>query len=104
MKDPRGKVRSGHIFDGEAGVVEHCLVCIERGTLRIADKNHLRYSIGYPAKLALVLTKFLFLTFVVFNVGAAAIPVNDFAGLVAKWNRANEKPSIFPIETPQARF
>src|SRR4029077_533514 len=104
MKDQRGKVRSGHIFDGEAGVVEHGLVCIKRGALRIVDKNHLRYSIGYPAKLALILPQFLFRTFAVFNVGAAAIPVDDLACLVAKGNRADEKPSIVAIEAPQARF
>ena len=68
------------------------------------DKNHLRYSIGYPTKLALILPQFLFRALAVFNVGTAAIPVDDRACLVAKGNRADEKPSIFQIETPQTRF
>jgi len=68
------------------------------------DENHLRDSIGYPAKLALILPQFLFRTFAVFNVSAAAIPVEDLACLVAKGSRADDKPSIFPIETPQTRF
>src|SRR5712692_3944162 len=104
MKDPRAKVRSGHIFDGEAGVVEHCLIRIDRNAIRALDNNGLRYRIGNAAKLALVLPQFLFRTFAVFNVGTAAIPVDDFACLVAKGNRADEEPSIFAIETPQARF
>jgi hypothetical protein len=56
---------------------------MERGTLRIVDENHLRDSIGYPAKLALILPQFLFRTFAVFDVGAAAIPVKDVACFVA---------------------
>jgi hypothetical protein len=68
------------------------------------DKNHLQYGIGDPAKLARILPQFLFRTFAVFNVGAAAIPVDDRACLVAKGNRADQEPSILPIETPQTRF
>jgi hypothetical protein len=60
------------------------------------DKNHLQYGIGYPAKLARILPQFLFRTFAVFNVGAAAIPVDDRACLVAKGNRADQEPSNSP--------
>src|ERR1700693_4238310 len=104
MKDSGTEIRGGHLFESETGVVEHCLVRIERSTVRILDNNCLRYSISNPAKLAFVLPQFLFRTFAVFNVGAATIPVDDFACLVASGNGANEEPSIFPIETPQTRF
>src|SRR6266478_6383796 len=104
MKYPRAKIRVSHVFDGEAGVVEHGLVRVDRNAVRVLDNNGLRYCIGNAAKLALILPQFLFRTFAVFNVGAAAIPVDDLACLVAKGNRADEKPSIFPIETPQTRF
>src|ERR1700722_467129 len=104
MKDLGTEIRGGHVFDGQAGVVEHGLVGIDRNTVRTLDNNSLRYCIGNAAKLALVLPQLLFRTFAVFNVGAATIPVDDLACLVAKGNRADEKPSIFPIETPQTRF
>src|ERR1700732_4917758 len=104
MKDPGAKVRSGHIFDGEAGVVEHCLIRIERNPVRTLDNNGLRYRIGNSAKLALVLPQLLFRTLTIFYVRTASIPANDFAVLVAMGNRADEEPSIFAIETPQARF
>jgi hypothetical protein len=82
MKDPRAKVRSGHIFDGEAGVVEHCLIRIERSAVRTLDNNGLRYRIRISAKLALVLPQLFFRTLTVFNVREASIPVNDFAAFV----------------------
>src|ERR1700682_5269655 len=104
MKDSGAEIRAGHVVAGLGGVCEHGLVRIDRSTVRALDNNGLRYGIGNPAKLALVLPQFLFRTFAVFNVGAAAVPVDDFACLVAKGSRADQEPSIFPIETPQTRF
>src|ERR1700731_573475 len=104
MKDPGAKVRSGHIFDGEAGVVEHGLIRIERNAVRTLDNNGLRYRIGNPAKLALVLAQLFFRTLTIFYVRTASIPANDFAVLVANGNGANQEPPIFPVETSQARF
>src|SRR5258708_17166295 len=103
MKDSRTEIRGGHVFDSQAGVVEHGLVRIDRNAVRTLDNNGLRYRIGNPAKLALILPQLLFRTLAVFNVGTAAVPVDDRACLVAKGNRADEIPSIFPIKTPQTR-
>src|SRR5438876_9830961 len=36
------KVRGDYIFHGEPGIVEHCLVRIERVALRVQDDNGLR--------------------------------------------------------------
>src|SRR3984893_8282196 len=104
MKDSGTEIQGGHIFEGEAGVVEHGLVRVDRSTLWILDDNCLRYGIGNAPKLALVLPQFLFRAFAVFNVGTATKPVDDFAFLVAKGSRADQEPSVFPIETPQTRF
>src|SRR5216683_993841 len=104
MKDAGTKIRGGHVFDGQAGVIEHGLVRVERNTVRALDNNGLRYSIGNAAKLVLVLQQLLFRTLTIFNVRTASIPANDFATLVANGNGANEKPPIFPVETSQARF
>src|ERR1700738_2811404 len=104
MKDSGTEIRGGYVFDGQAGVIEHGLVRVDRNTGRARDNNGLRYSIGNAAKLALVLPQFLFRTFAVFNVGTAAIPFDDFACLVAKGSRADQEPAIFAIETSQTRF
>src|SRR5216684_2744208 len=104
MKDAGTEIRGGHVFDGQAGVIEHGLVRVDRNTVRALDNDGLWYGIGNPAKLALVLPQLLFRPFTIFNVGTAAIPFDDFACLVAKGNRADEEPSIFAIETPQACF
>src|SRR6266851_5051040 len=104
MKDPCAKVGGDHIFDGEAGVVEHRLVRVERNTVRALDNNGLRYCIGNPAKLALVLPQLLFRTLTIFYVRTASIPANDSAALVTMGNGADEEPPIFPVETSQARF
>src|ERR1700737_1233525 len=104
MKDPGTEIRGGHVFDSEAGVVEHCLIRIEWDAVRILDNDGLRYRIGNSAKLVLVLPQLFFRTLTIFYVRTASIPANDFAALVASGNGANEEPPIFPVETAQARF
>ncbi len=54
MKDPCAKVRGDHVFHGEAGIIEHCLVRVDRSAVRVLDNNGLGYGVGNPAKLALV--------------------------------------------------
>ena len=77
------------------------MVRVDRNTVRVLDNNGLRYCIGNPANLALVLPQLLFRTLTIFYVRTASIPANDFAALVAMGNRADEEPSIFAIETPE---
>src|SRR5918996_1521946 len=57
MKDPRAKVRGDHVFHGETGIVEDCLVRVDRRAVRVLDDNGLGYRVGNPAKVALVLPK-----------------------------------------------
>src|ERR1700730_16523905 len=104
MKDPGAKVRSGHIFDGEAGVVEHCLIRIERNAGRTVENNGLSDCMGNSAKLALVLPQLLFRTLAIFYVRTASIPANYFAVLVANGHGAHEEPPIFSEEWSRARW
>src|SRR6202165_4448473 len=104
MKDSGTEIRGDHVFDGQAGVIEHGLVRVDRNTVRALDNNGLRYCIGNSAKLALVFPQLFFRTLTVFNVRDNSIPVNDFAALVTMRNSANEEPSIFSVETAQACF
>src|SRR2546425_8527216 len=104
MKDSGTEIRGGHVFDSQAGVIEHGLVCVDRNTVRALDHNGLRYSIGNTAKLVLVLPQLLFRTLTIFYVRTASIPANDLAALVASGKGANQEPPIFPVETSQASF
>src|SRR6185503_18830064 len=54
MKDPCAKVRGDYVFHGEAGIIEHCLVRVDRSAVRVQDNNGLGYCVGNPANLALV--------------------------------------------------
>src|SRR3984893_13539040 len=63
MKDTGAIVRGDYIFHGEPGIVEHCLVRVERVALRVQDDNGLRYSIGNPAEFALLLKEFFLRSF-----------------------------------------
>src|SRR6266571_4965417 len=98
------KVRGDYIFQGEPGIVEHCLVRVERVALRVQDDNGLRYSIGNPAKLTLLLKEFLLRSFSIFDVGIASKPPDDVAFSVELWNDTYEKPSVLSVMSPYASF
>src|SRR6266851_4405926 len=104
MKDSGTEIRGGYVVDGQAGVIEHGLVRVDRNTVRALDNDGLRYSIGNAAKLVLVLPQLLFRTLAIFYVRTASIPANNSATLVTMGNGADEEPPIFPVETSQARF
>ena len=104
MKDPGAKVRSGHIFDGEAGVVEHRLIRIDRHAVRVLDNNGLRYCIGNSAKLALVLPQLLFGPLEVLNIRIRSVPSDDNALLITPRFAPEQEPTIFPMVAPQACF
>src|ERR1700716_3015705 len=85
------KVRGDYILHGEAGIVEHCLVRLERVALLVQDDNGLRNSIGNPAKLTLLLNEFLLRSFSIFDVGIASKPPDDTAYRVKLRNDAYEE-------------
>src|ERR1700694_5831765 len=60
MKDPCAIVRGDYIFQGETGVIEHCLVRVNWRAVRPLDDNGLGYGVGNPAKFPLVLAQLLF--------------------------------------------
>src|SRR2546425_4051839 len=97
MERPRTEVRCEYILHGEAGIVEHCLVRIERVALRVQDDNGLRYSIRNPAKLTLLLKEFLLRSFSVFDIGIASEPPNDVAFSVELWNDTYQEPSVLSV-------
>ena len=72
--------------------------------LRVQDDNGLRYSIGNPAKLTLLLKEFLLRSFSIFNVGIAAKPPEEVAFGVEFWNDTYEEPSILSVISPDASF
>src|SRR6266436_5585894 len=67
-EDTGAIVRGEYIFHGVPGIVEHCLVRIERVALRVQDDNGMRYSIGNPAKVTLLLKEFVICSFSIFDV------------------------------------
>src|SRR6202043_1436550 len=104
MKDTGAIVRGDYIFHGEPGIVEHCLVRVERVALRVQDDNGLRYSICNPAKLTLLLKEFFLRSFSIFDVGIASKPPDDVAFGVKLWNDTNEEPSVLSVISPDASF
>src|SRR6202049_3477943 len=98
------KVRGDYVLHGEAGIVEHCLFRVERLAIRVQDDNGLRYSIGNPAKLPLLLKKFLLRPFSIFDVGIASKPPDDVAFSVELWNDAYEEPTVLSVISPDASF
>src|ERR1700730_8179883 len=104
MVDSGAKVRGKYILHGEAGMVEHCLVRVKRLAIRVQDDNGLRYSIGNPAKLPLLLKEFLLRPFSIFDVGIASKPPDDVASSVELWNDAYEEPTVLSVISPDASF
>src|ERR1700737_3788438 len=104
MIDAGAKVRGDYIFHGEPGIVEHCLVRVERVALRVQDDNGLRYGIGNLAKLTLLLKEFLLRSFSIFDVGIASKPPDDVAFGVELRNDTNEEPSVLSVIPPDASF
>src|ERR1700676_3635714 len=97
MVDSGAKVRDKYILHGEAGMVEHCLVRVERLAIRVQDDNGLRYSIGNPAKLPLLLKEFLLRPFSIFDVSVASKPPDDVAFSVELWNDTYEEPTVLSV-------
>src|ERR1700720_3569916 len=74
MKDPGAKVRGDYIFQGETGVIEDCLVRVNRSAVRPLDDNGLGYGVSNPAKFPFVLPQLLFRPLPVLDVGIGSIP------------------------------
>ena len=64
----------------------------------------MRYSIGNPAKLPLLLKEFLLRSFSIFDVGIASKPPDDVAFSVELWNDTYEEPSVLSVISPDASF
>src|ERR1700674_3539176 len=104
MVDSGAKVRDKYILHGEAGMVEHCLVRVERLAMRVQDDNGLGYSIGNSAKLPLLLKEFLLRSFPIFDVGIASKPPDDVAFSIELWNDTYEEPTVLSVISPDASF
>src|SRR6202048_4012600 len=104
MVDSGAKVRGKYILHGEAGMVEHCLVRVKRLAIRVQDDNGLRYSIGNPAKLPLLLKEFLLRPFSIFDVSIASKPPDDVAFSVELWNDTYQEPTVLSVISPDASF
>ena len=77
---------------------------MERVALRVQDDNGLRYSIGNPAKLTLLLKEFFLRSFSIFDVGIASKPPDDVAFNVVLRNDTYEEPSVLTVISPDASF
>src|SRR3984893_6057138 len=66
------------------------------------DDNGLRYSIGNPAKLTLLLKEFFLRSFSIFDVGIAPKPPDDVAFGVELRNDTYEEPSVLTVISPDA--
>src|SRR4029077_20751343 len=104
MEDSSAKVRGDYVLHGEADIVEHCLVRVNRVPIWVQDDNGLRYSIGNPAKLPLILEEFLLRLFSIFDVGIASKPPNDVAFSIELRNDTYEEPSVLTVISPDASF
>src|SRR6202035_6061226 len=72
--------------------------------LRVQDDNGLRYSIGNPAKLPLLLKEFLLRPFSIFDVSIASKPPDDVAFSVELWNDTYQEPTVLSVISPDASF
>src|SRR5580704_18171217 len=104
MEDSGAKVRTDHVLHGEAGIVECCLIQVERMAARVLDDNGLRDSIRNPSKLPLVLKEFLLRSFSIFDVGIASKPPDEVAFSVELWNYTYEEPSVLSVISPDTSF
>ena len=51
VEDPCALVFSLHVFQSEAGVIEHCLICIKGCPIRAQHVNITGDGVGHPPKL-----------------------------------------------------
>src|SRR5713101_6825029 len=104
MEDSFSKAGSKHVFNREAGVIERCLVGVDRRARRVQDHDRLRYRVGNPAKFAFIVPQFLFGLLKLLNVSACSIPSDNFAGLVAQWLDPDKKPAKHTVVTAKTCF
>jgi hypothetical protein len=64
----------------------------------------LRYSIGYPANLALILPQFLFGPFEVLNIRVRSVPSDDSALIITQRLAPEQEPTIFSVVASQTPF
>ena len=83
MKHAHPKVLSLNLFATETGVVEHCLIGIERFSRGSQDDDLLGDGIDDPPNLMLVSLMPLFRSLEVLNIRIRSIPSNDGALLVS---------------------
>src|ERR1700716_1042502 len=98
------KVRGDYVLHGEAGIVEHCLVRIERLGPRGPEDKGLWDSNGNTAKLPLLLKEFLLRPFSIFDVSIASKPPDDVAFSVELWNDTYQEPTVLSVISPDASF
>src|ERR1700730_1964829 len=84
MKDARAVVRRHHLLHGEAGIVEHRLVCVEKRTIRFQDVDGVWDGIDDSSKLLFVLPQFEFGALPVLNVDECPVPLDDISLVVAQ--------------------
>jgi hypothetical protein len=104
MENSGAKVRGKYLLHGEAGVVEHRLIRVERVALRVQDDNAVGYSIGNPAKLPLVLKEFRLRSFSIFDIGIASKPPDNVASSVELWDDTYEEPTVLSVISSNASF
>src|SRR5882724_8418549 len=104
MEQPCAKIGCDHVFHGEATIVEHGLIRVDRSPVRLLDDNGVGYRIGNPAEFAFILPQRVFRPLEVLNISIRSVPSDDVAELVTQQFNTEQKPTIFPVVPPQAVF
>ncbi len=104
MEQPCAKIGCDHILHGEAAIVEHGLIRVDRSAVRPLDDNGVGYRIGNSADFAFVLPQLLFCPLEVLNISIRSVPSDDVAELVAQRFNTEQEPAIFTVVPPQAVF
>src|SRR5262245_17731769 len=94
MKETSAIVVFLGIGQGNPEVIQHCLICIQHGSISAQHMDIGGNGADHQAQIALARLQSLFRPFTVLDVGACAVPPEDLIGFIAEWFRAEEEPPI----------
>src|SRR5271154_5231217 len=104
MSESFTETRRGNIFSRQSRIVEHRLVCIDRGPAQVYDDNCLRNGVGDPAQFAILFSQLLFNLLQGVDVGLSSVPPDDFASLIQQGLDAHKKPAKYPVMAANTCF
>src|ERR1700723_163563 len=102
MENALPKIVGLHVVQRQSVVLKRYAICINGFPVWIQDNDALRNGIGHEPKFFFILTELSFGALKIIDVRIRSIPVDNVAGLVAKWLSPEQEPSVHSIKSTQS--